>query len=93
LIGAIDDKATHKCVGAERRLLEGLGGSCRSPVAALALLDGDEIWLRAEILTEDGRESERAERRFASGDEAAPLELARVLLDRATFRLRALFGL
>lgn len=91
LIGAIDDRATHLCVGAERRLLEGLGGSCRSPVAALATLEGDEIWLRAEILTEDGRESERGEVRFASGDEARPLELARVLLDRSAPRLRMLF--
>ena len=91
LIGAIDDRATHLCVGAERRLLEGLGGSCRSPVAALATLEGDEIWLRAEILTEDGRESERGELRFPRGDEARPLDLARALLDRSAPRLRMLF--
>jgi hydroxymethylbilane synthase len=93
LIGAIDDRATHLCVGAERRLLEGLGGSCRSPVAALARFDGDEIRLRAEILAADGRESERGEARFAGGDETAPLELARTLLDRASPALRMLFGL
>ncbi|HEX8620477.1 MAG TPA: hydroxymethylbilane synthase [Allosphingosinicella sp.] len=91
LIGAIDDRATHACVAAERRLLEGLGGSCRSPVAALATLVGDDIWLRAEILTEDGRDCERGELRFASGDSDAPLTLARALLDRATPRLRMLF--
>jgi hydroxymethylbilane synthase len=38
LVGAIDHRATHACVAAERRLLEGLGGSCRSPIAALATL-------------------------------------------------------
>ena len=92
LIGAIDDRATHLCVGAERRLLEGLGGSCRSPVAALATLDGDEIHLRAELLTEDGQESQRGEARFASDDEARPVELALEMLDRATPRLRMLFG-
>jgi hydroxymethylbilane synthase len=92
LIGAIDDRATHLCVAAERRLLEGLGGSCRSPVAALATLDDDEIWLRAEILTEDGGEAERGEVRFASGEENRPLDLARALLDRAVPRLRMLFG-
>lgn len=91
LIGAIDDRGTHLCVAAERRLLEGLGGSCRSPVAALATLDGDEIWLRAEILTEDGGESQRGELRFASGDRDSPLTLARALLDRAAPRLRMLF--
>jgi hydroxymethylbilane synthase len=93
LVAAIDHRATHKCVAAERRLLEGLGGTCRSPVAALAELDGDEIRLRAEILTGDGREAELGEARFASGDEAAPLELARAMLGRASPGLRMLFGL
>jgi hydroxymethylbilane synthase len=91
LIGAIDDRATHACVAAERRLLEGLGGSCRSPVAALAMLVEDQIWLRAEILTQDGLETERGELRFPSGDEDSPLTLARALLDRAAPRLRMLF--
>lgn len=93
LIAAIDHRPTHLCVSAERRLLKGLGGSCRSPVAALATLDGDRIRLRAEILTEDGTEVERCDRIFGSGDETAPLELARELLDRAPSRLRALFAL
>jgi hydroxymethylbilane synthase len=91
LIAAIDHRPTRLCVEAERRLLEGLGGSCRSPIAALATLEGDEIRLRAEILTEDGLEFERSEVRFASGDEARPLDLARALLDRAAPRLRMLF--
>ncbi|HEX8467737.1 MAG TPA: hydroxymethylbilane synthase [Allosphingosinicella sp.] len=91
LVSAIDHRPTHLCVAAERRLLEGLGGSCRSPVAALATLEGDQIRLRAEILTEDGVESERCDRRFSSGDDKAPLELAREMLDRAPTRLRALF--
>ncbi|HYJ83459.1 MAG TPA: hydroxymethylbilane synthase [Allosphingosinicella sp.] len=93
LVGAIDHPPTHACVAAERRLLEGLGGSCRSPVAALAALEGGRIRLRAEILTEDGAEAERGERRFPSGDEQAPLELAREMLERAAPRLRALFAL
>ena len=93
LIAAIDHRRTHICVAAERRLLEGLGGSCRSPVAALATIEGDRIRLRAEILTEDGSEVERCDRSFASGDDKAPLELAREMLDRAPSRLRALFAL
>jgi hydroxymethylbilane synthase len=91
-VEAIDHRATHLCVAAERRLLEGLGGGCRSPVAALATLEGEEILLRAEILTNDGKEVERAETRFAAGDEQAPLELARAMLDRAAPPLRALFS-
>jgi hydroxymethylbilane synthase len=92
LLGAIDHRATHLCIAAERLFLEGLGGNCRSPVAALAVLKGDEIRLRAEILTEDGGEVERGERRFQAGDDRAPLELAAEMLDRAPIRLRALFG-
>lgn len=93
LVSAIDHRATHLCVAAERRLLEGLGGSCRSPVAALATLDGGKIRLRAEILSEDGSEVERGERRFESGDDSAPMELAREMLARAAPGLRALFAL
>ncbi|HEX8308420.1 MAG TPA: hydroxymethylbilane synthase [Allosphingosinicella sp.] len=92
LVSAIDHRPTHLCVGAERRLLEGLGASCRSPVAALATLEGDRIRLRAEILTEDGSEVERCDREFSSGDDSAPLELAREMLVRAPPRLRALFA-
>lgn len=92
LVGAIDHKPTHNAVAAERRLLEGLGGTCRSAVAALAEPDGSRIRLRAEILTGDGRESQSCDARFPSGDESAPLELARGLLERASPRLRALFG-
>lgn len=93
LLAAIDHRATHLCVASERRLLEGLSGSCRSPVAALATLEGDQIRLRAEILTEDGSETERCDRTYAAGDEAVPLELARAMLDAASPRLRALFAL
>ena len=92
LIAEIDDRPTHACVRAERRLLEGLGGTCRSPVAALATLGGDEIHLRGEILTPDGSETERCDERFAVGDEAAPLEIARCLLGKASPALRALFA-
>ena len=92
LIAAIDCRATHAAVCAERKLLEGLGGSCRSPVAALATLDGGHIHLRAEILTEDGREAERCNVRFPAAKTEAPLELARQLLSRATPPLRALFA-
>jgi hydroxymethylbilane synthase len=91
-VAKIDDKATSRCVAAERRLLEGLGGTCRSPVAALATLGRTRIHLRAEILTADGREAERGEIRFAADGEEAPGDLARQLLGRASLRLRSLFA-
>jgi hydroxymethylbilane synthase len=92
LIQAIDHRETHLAVDAERRLLAGLGGTCRSAVAALAAVEGDEISLRAEILSPDGREVQSGAARFAAGDAEAPLALARDLLGRASIGLRALFA-
>jgi hydroxymethylbilane synthase len=91
LVDAIDDRATHICVSAERRLLEALGGDCKSPVAALATLENGLVRLRAEILTQDGRDYESGESIFAIGDDDAPAELAASLLGRASPMLRALF--
>ena len=92
LVAAIGDRPTQMAVTAERRLLEGLQGSCRSPVAALATVEEDQIHLRAEILTPDGREVERIDTRFPASDAAAPGDLARQVLSRASPGLRALFG-
>ncbi len=91
-LAAIDHKATHICVAAERALLAALGGSCHSPVGVLARLDGDLIHLRAEILTEDGAEHRGAARRFSATDSDAPVKLAATLLDGASPGLAALFS-
>ena len=92
LVRAIDHKDTHACVAAERRLLEGLGGTCRSPVAALATIADGAVHLRAEILTGDGSECREGSARFDMGDGEVPLALARTLLDAAGPELRALFA-
>jgi hydroxymethylbilane synthase len=92
LLKAIDDPATHVCVMAERAFLAGLGGNCRSPVAALAECVGDQIRLRAEILTPDGKEVERFDTHFPPDDGEAPRELARQLLERSGPGLRVLFA-
>ena len=92
LVAAIDHRPTHFCVAAERRLLEGLGGNCRSPVAALAQCEGDQLRLRAEILTSDGSEVERIDTRFPQADLDAPGDIARQMLDRAPPAVRLLFS-
>jgi len=84
LVQAIDDRPTHLCVSAERRLLEALGGSCRSPIAALATAEESAILLRAEILTNDGSEYEAGQISFAPDNHDAPLALASHLLSRAS---------
>jgi hydroxymethylbilane synthase len=92
VIDAIDHRETHLCVSAERRLLEGLGGSCRSPVAALARIENGQMRLQGEILTNDGRDCRDLDTRFEIGDLEAPLVLARELLRTAAPPLRALFA-
>jgi len=91
LVEAVGHADTFTCVMAERALLLGLGGTCHSPVAALARLDGGEINLLAEILAPDGSEHVAGSARFAPGDGQAPAALARDLLARASPGLRALF--
>ncbi len=88
----IDHKATHVCVAAERAVLAALAADCRSPVAALALKDGEHIWLRAEILSMDGREHVSGEKRYLAESDIAPAALADELLERASPQLRAIFG-
>ncbi|MBV8686687.1 MAG: hydroxymethylbilane synthase [Alphaproteobacteria bacterium] len=92
LMQAIDHAPTHRAVAVERRFLEGLGGTCRSAVAALAEMDGGDVRLRGEILSPDGREAPACDVRFPAGDEAAPLDIARQLLSRASPELRAFFA-
>jgi hydroxymethylbilane synthase len=91
LLAGINHRETYDCVIAERGFLAAVGGTCHSPVAALAVYHEGEIWLRAEILCDDGSERQMADIRFAVGDEGAPQRLAQGLLDAASPELRALF--
>ncbi|MHB9880021.1 hydroxymethylbilane synthase [Pacificimonas sp. ICDLI1SI03] len=97
VLASISDPDTYIAVSAERAFALALGGSCHSPVAALAVRDGQEFLLRAEILTEDGRIDRRGETRFAAdAPRAVPTEagaaLGRNLLAQAPPELAALFS-
>ncbi|MET0369903.1 MAG: hydroxymethylbilane synthase [Sphingobium sp.] len=91
LLGAISHADTFDCVMMERALLAGLGGTCHSPIAALARVTGDGLTLRAEILSEDGSECVADSVQCARGDEGAAHALGRRLLERASPALQALF--
>ncbi len=54
LLRAIDHPASRRTVMAERALLEGLGGNCHSPIAALSAWEGDKLCLQASIFSSDG---------------------------------------
>lgn len=91
LLAAVDHAPSRAEVLAERRLLEGLGGGCSSPIAALSVTIGTEIHLRAAIFSADGSIRVADEARFASDDEAVPLALAERLLAAAPAEVRKLF--
>jgi hydroxymethylbilane synthase len=55
LIAPMNDKTTALCVTAERAFLATLEGSCRTPIAGLARLEGGTLTFKGETLSPDGR--------------------------------------
>ena len=84
-LAAIDDAPTAACSAAERALLAGLDGSCRTPIAALAQIAGDCLTLRARIIRPDGSECHDVER-------SGPIAAAAALGRDAAAHLRAVAG-
>ncbi|MFM7655087.1 MAG: hydroxymethylbilane synthase [Paracoccaceae bacterium] len=84
MLAAIHHGDTGLRLAAERAFLLRLDGSCETPIAGLALLEGDSLWLRGEVLRPDGSKVITGERRGAAGDGAAMgTDLAAELLTRA----------
>jgi hydroxymethylbilane synthase len=88
----LDDSASRCAVEAERAFARALGGSCHSPVAALATVNRMQVHLRGEILAEDGSARVRDETTFSSTHEECPAKLARKMLERAPDSIRKLFA-
>ena len=70
LLAPLNDRATEICVMTERAFLAALDGSCRTPIAGLATLDGEQVSFRGQILTVDGREAHEAVARGMTSDAA-----------------------
>jgi hydroxymethylbilane synthase len=68
-IGTLDDEATAVSIACERAFQEALDGSCRTPIAGLATLDGRALRFRGEVLSPDGSESAVNEFETVLGDE------------------------
>ncbi|MBT0958338.1 hydroxymethylbilane synthase [Alphaproteobacteria bacterium KMM 3653] len=84
LLEPIHDVVTGQRLAAERAYLTALDGSCETPIAGLATLDGATLTLRAEILRPDG--SDRLEETGSAPiEDGANLgrEIAQELLARA----------
>jgi hydroxymethylbilane synthase len=84
LIAHINHRPSALCVETERAFLGRLDGSCRTPIAGLAVLDEGRVHFRGIILTPDGTEAHATERRGAP-QEAVKLavDAAQELLDKA----------
>jgi hydroxymethylbilane synthase len=92
LLKLLDDAGSRATVSAERAFARALGGSCHSPVAALATAERTKVFLRAEILSPDGKDRVRDEATFPCGDEASAEKLALDMLERAPESIRRLFA-
>lgn len=90
LLAAINDLPTCRCVEAERAFSRQLGGTCHSPVAALAEGDGDRIRFRADLFSPDGAERVSKDQLIEGAEEAAAL--AAEMLAKAPASIRAVFG-
>lgn len=84
LLAALHDHETGLRITAERAFLRRLDGSCETPIAGLAELDGDRMRLRGEILKTDGSRAVSGEIAGAASDGIAlGVALAERLLDEA----------
>ncbi|MGR3363904.1 MAG: hydroxymethylbilane synthase [Maritimibacter harenae] len=83
MLGAIHDDVTAHRLAAERSFLATLDGSCETPIAGLAEIDGDTLRLRGEILRTDGSESLSGE---ISGPVSEGADLGRALAQRLLSR-------
>jgi len=84
MLEAVHDVPTGQRLTAERAFLAALDGSCETPIAGLAVLDGGDIHLRGEVLRPDGSEVIQDALRCAISDGAqAGRAMAENLLTQA----------
>lgn len=77
LIAHINHQPSALCVETERAFLGRLDGSCRTPIAGLAVLEAGRVHFRGMILKPDGSEAHATERR------GAPQEAVKLAVDAA----------
>jgi hydroxymethylbilane synthase len=93
LCRALSDAQAEATTAAERALLAGLGGSCRTPIAGHAVLREGRLELRGLVGRPDGSELVRDQVEGAANDASAlGAELARRLLARGAAAILAELG-
>lgn len=70
VLARLSEPTLEIVIAAERDFLEALDGSCRTPIGALARLNGNDLHFLGEVLTPDGKKRWRREERVTLGSEA-----------------------
>jgi len=78
-VSALDHPAVRIAMDAERAFEHRLGGSCQSPIAAHARLEGGRLMLEGLVAEPDGS---RLLRDSASGNREDPVALGELLAER-----------
>jgi hydroxymethylbilane synthase len=78
-LAPLADRDATLATSAERAFSRALSGSCHTPLAAHALFQHGELWLRGLLASRDGAEVMRGERRAAVDDVQAADALGRSL--------------
>lgn len=90
LVRALNDSQAWQCCAAERAFAQRLEGSCQSPIAGFATLDGDQLQLHGVIGSPDGQEMYRGSHIGNVADaEAIGVRLAEELLKDGAEQLLA----
>ncbi|MCU7960026.1 MAG: hydroxymethylbilane synthase [gamma proteobacterium symbiont of Bathyaustriella thionipta] len=88
LIDFLNDEDTHTRVAAERAFNHRLEGGCQVPIAAYAILEQQQIWLRGLVASEDGKQRLFAEKRAPRQEfESLGRSLAETLLQQGAAEL------
>ena len=74
ILGATEDGQTRLQVAAERGFMQAVEGSCRLPVAAYAIENDGQMWLRGMIAEDDGSNLRHGERHIPWPDDPAVAE-------------------
>lgn len=84
LLKPLNHHDTERALVAERSFLEALDGSCRTPIGAHAIIEGEKLSLHGIILKPDGTQSHEDRLEGTIGDaRELGLEMGRLLKSRA----------
>lgn len=88
IVAVLNDPDTEVVVKAERAMNHKLEGGCQVPIGGYAILEGDEVWLRGLVGSEDGTKIIRHEARAPRNQaEEMGREVAQALLDKGADKI------